>query len=171
MEVRKTIKQCIALFGSMRSFAPLKLYTTIVVDKTDLCRNHLVMGNKLSDVGPLELKVLGILNTEANVSVSEIQASLKNQGHDLAYTTVMTVLSRLFKKELVLRQKEGRQFLYSPAKKNSSPLKIFERLKTSLFGSEKLRPILGLLESDDGLSREELEELKRVVEVRLNKGK
>ncbi|MBX2993603.1 MAG: BlaI/MecI/CopY family transcriptional regulator [Bdellovibrionaceae bacterium] len=125
------------------------------------------MANKLADVGPLELKVLGILNSEANVSVSDIQTSLKKQGHDLAYTTVMTVLVRLYNKDLVTRQKEGRQFLYAPAKKNSSPLKIFERMKTSLFGSEKLQPILGLLEADDGLSREELEELKRVVDARL----
>jgi predicted transcriptional regulator len=81
----------------------------------------------------------------------------------------MTVLVRLFNKKLVLRQKEGRQFLYSPAKKNSSPLKIFERMKTSLFGKEKLQPILSLLDSDDGLSRAELEELKRIVEARLDK--
>lgn len=128
------------------------------------------MSTKLSNVGPLELKVLGVLNTEENLSVSEIQVKLKTQGHDLAYTTVMTVLVRLFNKDLVTRKKEGRQFLYSPAKKNASPLKIFERMKTSLFGNEKLRPILGLLESDDGLSREELEELKRVVEHRLKKG-
>ncbi|MBL7544126.1 MAG: BlaI/MecI/CopY family transcriptional regulator [Bdellovibrionaceae bacterium] len=127
------------------------------------------MSNKLSNVGPLELKVLGVLNTEGNMSVSDIQSVLKKQGHNLAYTTVMTVLVRLFDKALVVREKEGRQFLYSPAKKNSSPLKIFERMKTSLFGNEKLRPILGLLEADDGLSREELEELKRAVEVRLNK--
>lgn len=147
------------------------LTTTLVVDKNYRRSNYQFMGNKLSDVGPLELKVLGVLNMEANISVSEIQTTLKKQGHDLAYTTVMTVLVRLFNKELVVRQKEGRQFLYSPAKKNSSPLKIFERMKTSLFGSEKLKPILGLLESDDGLSREELEELKQAVEARLNKGK
>lgn len=128
------------------------------------------MSNKLSNVGPLELKVLGVLNAEENLSVSDIQMKLKKQGHDLAYTTVMTVLVRLFNKDLVIRQKGGRQFLYSPAKKNASPLKIFERMKTSLFGNEKLRPILGLLESDDGLSREELEELKRVVDARLKKG-
>lgn len=125
--------------------------------------------NKLSDVGPLELKVLGVLNREANLSVSEIQAILKKNGHDLAYTTVMTVLVRLFNKELVVREKDGRQFLYAPAKKNASPLKIFERMKTSLFGNERLRPILGLLESDDGLSRAELEELKKVVDDRLRK--
>lgn len=127
------------------------------------------MGNKLLEVGPLELEVLGILNSAANQSVSDIQSQLKKAGHDLAYTTVMTVLVRLHKKNLVTRSKEGRQFLYSANKKKDfSPQNIFERVKTSLFGSEKLRPILGLLEADEGLSREELEELKKAVETRLS---
>ncbi len=129
------------------------------------------MANKLSDVGPLELKVLGILNSEANQSVSDIQVLLKQNGHDLAYTTVLTVLVRLFNKEFVVRQREGRLFLYSPAKKNSSPLKIFERLKISLFGNEKLRPILGLLDSEEGLTQDELLELKKVVDARLKRKK
>lgn len=129
------------------------------------------MGNELLEVGPLELKVLGVLNSADHLGVSDIQEALKKSGHDLAYTTVMTVLVRLYNKDLVVRKKEGRQFLYSAAKKkDNSPLKIFEKFKTSLFGSEKLKPILGLLEADDGLSREELEELKKVVEKKL-KGK
>ena len=127
------------------------------------------MAQKLADVGPLEMKTLGVLNAEAGASVSDVQSRLKSQGQDLAYTTVMTVLARLYKKGLVTRQKDGRQFRYSPAKKSSSPFKIFERMKTTLFGDERLRPILGLLESDDGLSREELEELKRAVDAQLNK--
>jgi len=124
--------------------------------------------DKLLEVGPLEMKVLGVLNSQSDVSVSEIQGALKAQGHDLAYTTVMTVLVRLHNKNLVVRKKEGRQYLYSAAKKKGyAPMKIFEKVKTSLFGSEKLKPILSLLDSDDGLSREELEELKRAVEERL----
>ncbi len=126
------------------------------------------MGNKFLEVGPLELEVLGVLNAASDLAVSDIQASLKKTGHDLAYTTVMTVLVRLHNKDLVSRRKEGRQFLYSVAKKKgSSPFKIFEKVKNSLFGSEKLKPILGLLESDDGLSREELEELRKAVEAKL----
>lgn len=128
------------------------------------------MGNKLLEVGPLEMEVLGHLNLGHDLSVSDIQMALKKSGHDLAYTTVMTVLVRLFNKDLIVRKKEGRQFLYSAGKrKGGSPLKIFERVKTSLYGAEKLRPILGLLDSDDGLSREELEELKRAVESRLKR--
>ena len=128
------------------------------------------MGNKLLEVGPLELEVIGALNAARDQSVTEIQASLKRSGHPLAYTTVMTVLVRLHKKGLVTREKSGRQFLYSAAqRKDSSPLNIFAKVKKSLFGSERLKPILSLLEADDGLSREELEALKSAVEARLKK--
>lgn len=128
------------------------------------------MRSELLEVGPLELKVLGVLNSADELGVSDIQAALKKSGHDLAYTTVMTVLVRLHNKHLVVRRKEGRQFLYSAAKKkDNSPFKIFEKVKKSLFGSEKLKPILGLLESDDGLTREELEELKKAVEAKLKR--
>ena len=130
------------------------------------------MGNKLLEVGPLEMEVLGILNLGSDLAVSEIQESLKRSGHDLAYTTVMTVLVRLYNKSLVTRRKQGRQFLYSATqRRDSSPTKIFEKIKNSLFGSEKLRPILGLLESDDGLTRVELEELKKAVEAKLKSRK
>lgn len=128
------------------------------------------MGNKLLDVGPLELEVIGILNGAPDQSVAEIQAALKSAGHELAYTTVMTVLVRLHNKGLVTREKSGRQFLYSAAKKkDSSPLNIFEKVKKSLFGSERLKPILSLLEAEDNLSRDELEALKEAVEARLKK--
>ena len=35
-------------------------------------------------------------------------------GRDLAYTTVMTVLDRLARKDLVVRHREGRAFRYAP---------------------------------------------------------
>lgn len=130
------------------------------------------MANKLLEVGPLELEVLGVLNAGSDLGVAEIQATLKSGGHELAYTTVMTVLVRLHKKNLVTRRKEGRQFLYSAAgKKSPSPVKIFEKIKMSLFGAERLKPILGLLEANDGLSRSELMELKKAVEEKLRETK
>ncbi|MBS1969421.1 MAG: BlaI/MecI/CopY family transcriptional regulator [Bdellovibrionales bacterium] len=128
------------------------------------------MANKLLEVGPLELEVLGILNTAGEQSVSDIQTHLKNSGHDLAYTTVMTVLVRLYNKDLVTRKKDGRLFLYAAAKKkDSSAQSIFEKVKNSLFRSERLTPILSLLDNEDDLTREELEELKKAVEQRLKR--
>lgn len=128
------------------------------------------MANKLLDVGPLELEVLGILNSIGEHSVTDIQSKLKKSGHDLAYTTVMTVLVRLYNKNLVTRKKQGRLFLYSVAKKkDSSAHSIFEKVKNSLFGAERLSPILSLLDSEEDLTRAELEALKKAVEQRLKR--
>jgi predicted transcriptional regulator len=130
------------------------------------------MGNHLLEIGPLELEVLGILSAEGDQSVTDIQKRLKESGHKLAYTTVMTVLVRLHHKGLALRKKEGRLFLYSPAKKKeASNHRIFEKIKNSLFRAERLKPILSLLDSGEDLSREELKELKRAVEERLHRMK
>lgn len=131
------------------------------------------MGNDISlAVGPLEMEVLGILNSTGEHSVSEIQAKLKESGNRLAYTTVMTVLVRLYTKGLVQRHKESRYFIYAAAKrKDASALKIFEKVKNSLFGSEKLKPILGLLDSEEKLSKEELQELRKAIDEKLQRMK
>ncbi len=130
--------------------------------------------SNLLDIGPLELEVLGLLNSFGEQSVSDIQAQLKNLGHDLAYTTVMTVLVRLNKKEMVKRRKEGRQFIYvANSKKSTSVDKIFDKVKKSLFRTEKLKPILSMLANDenDSFTTEELEILKKTVEEKIKKAK
>src|SRR5262245_60820015 len=66
-------------------------------------------------LGPLEMRVLGLLAGAEPTSVQDIQAALARGGHDLAYTTVMTVLARLHDKGMVVRVKEGRRYLYRPA--------------------------------------------------------
>ena len=45
------------------------------------------------------------------LTVREVHEAL-SEDRDLAYTTVMTVLDRLARKELVGQQREGRAFLY-----------------------------------------------------------
>jgi predicted transcriptional regulator len=130
------------------------------------------MGNNLLEVGPLELEVLGILSAGGEQSVTDIQSRLKESGHDLAYTTVMTVLVRLHNKGLALRRKESRLFLYTQAKKKeASTNRIFERVKNSLFRAERLKPILSLLDGEEDLSKEELQELKKAVDERLHRVK
>lgn len=66
-------------------------------------------------VGPLEYEVLRALWDRSPASVGEVQERL-NARRDaaLAYTTVMTVLTRLHEKGLVARAKNGRGYDYSP---------------------------------------------------------
>ena len=44
-------------------------------------------------------------------AVSDVHALLEKQ-REIAYTTVMTTVSRLFDKELLTRRKQGRRYLY-----------------------------------------------------------
>lgn len=47
-------------------------------------------------------------------TVREVHEALAAQ-RDIAYTTVMTVLDRLAKKDLVTQRREGRAYLYRPS--------------------------------------------------------
>ncbi len=71
---------------------------------------------RLEDLmGPLECAVLGALWSGSPASVAEVRSRVNEaQGSDLAYTTVMTVLGRMFDKDILERQRDGRQYLYSP---------------------------------------------------------
>lgn len=68
-------------------------------------------------VGPLEYACLSTLWRRGGGSVREVRDDL-NQGRsgsdELAYTTVMTVLSRLHEKGVLDRVKRGRGYVYSP---------------------------------------------------------
>jgi predicted transcriptional regulator len=81
--------------------------------------------------GPLEERVLDHLwRRKTPVTVRQVQLSL---GGDLAYTTVMTTLDRLFKKGLLQRTREGRAYRYAP------------RASREAFGASLVRGLLGRL--------------------------
>jgi len=64
-----------------------------------------------SQLGPLEERLLEALWARRNATVREL---IEETCTDLAYTTVMTTLDRLFKKNLLAREAEGRAFRYKP---------------------------------------------------------
>jgi predicted transcriptional regulator len=62
--------------------------------------------------GELEAAVLAVLQAAgAPLSPAEVRDQL---GDDLAYTTVVTILSRLHAKGMLDRRKAGRAFVYQP---------------------------------------------------------
>jgi predicted transcriptional regulator len=67
-------------------------------------------------LGPLERRVMSQLWQAGPSSVAEVLVAL-NDGSSppLAYTTVMTTLTRLFGKQYVSRTKDGRGFRYVAA--------------------------------------------------------
>jgi len=64
-----------------------------------------------SQLGPLEQRLLEEMWARGHATVREL---VEDGCQDLAYTTVMTTLDRLFKKSLLTREVEGRAFRYAP---------------------------------------------------------
>ena len=62
-------------------------------------------------LGKLEREVMDEVWRRGEISVREMHQSFDQR---VAYTTLMTTLDRLFKKNLLLRRKDGRAFYYSP---------------------------------------------------------
>jgi predicted transcriptional regulator len=64
-----------------------------------------------SVLGPLETRLLELLWAQRRpATVRHIRRALP----ELAYTTIMTTLDRLYRKGLLLRDKDGRAFAYVP---------------------------------------------------------
>ena len=62
-------------------------------------------------LGPLETRLLDLLWTQEHpATVRHLHSALP----ELAYTTLMTTLDRLYRKGLLVRHKDGRAFAYVP---------------------------------------------------------
>ncbi len=118
----------------------------------------------LGGLGPLETRVMeAIWAREIEASVRDVFETL---GPDLAYTTVMTTLDRLYKKGLLSRRREGRGFLYSPRVSR-------EQLSSGLAGGvmeallgdpAEARPVLSsIVDAVGERDRAMLDELERLV--------
>jgi predicted transcriptional regulator len=66
----------------------------------------------LLSLGPLEREVMGVVWQRGQATVVEVRSAL---GDRHAYTTIMTILSRLADKGHLDRRKCGRSFVYSGA--------------------------------------------------------
>ncbi|MBA2302851.1 MAG: BlaI/MecI/CopY family transcriptional regulator [Acidobacteria bacterium] len=86
--------------------------------------------------GVLERDVMDVLWRDADLPVRDVQTRLRRE---VAYTTVMTTLDRLYKKGVLLRRPSGRAFLYSAALTRA-------QLRAQIAG----RVLTGLLQSRDG---------------------
>lgn len=65
-------------------------------------------------LGPLENEVMDIVWKRGPVTVREMVEDV-GRARDLAYTTVMTVMVRLHAKGLLLRERNGKTYLYRAA--------------------------------------------------------
>jgi predicted transcriptional regulator len=115
-------------------------------------------------LGKLERQVLDETWRSGEVTVREVYTAF---GENVAYTTLMTTLDRLYKKKLLQRRKDGRAFLYSPAvSREEFEHGIREDVIDGLLGrgAEGVEPVLAcIVDAVSERDRELLDELDRLI--------
>jgi len=121
-------------------------------------RRRVVAGRR---IGVLEAEVLERLwAAERPLNVHEISAGLA--GRPRAYTTVMTILTRLVEKGLVERSRAGRSYVYTAS---GTPEEIAAgTIRDVLSASRDPRAVLARFVEQIADDRELLDELVRIVE-------
>ncbi|HEX4743668.1 MAG TPA: BlaI/MecI/CopY family transcriptional regulator [Candidatus Limnocylindria bacterium] len=66
-------------------------------------------------LGPLESAVMDRMWSRRSATVREIVDDLVRTRRQLAYTTVMTIMTRLHEKGLLARERDGKGYIYRPA--------------------------------------------------------
>ena len=115
-------------------------------------------------LGKLERQVLEQTWQRGEVSVRDIYVAFEER---IAYTTLMTTLDRLYKKQILDRRKDGRAFLYSP----TVSIEEFEHgIREDVIdgllgrGAEGIKPVLAcIVDTVSERDRESLDELERLV--------
>ena len=65
-------------------------------------------------LGPLETDIMQLVWREKVTTVKKVHRALQ-QERDIAYTTVMTTMTRLAEKGVLTRRRDGLAYVYSPA--------------------------------------------------------
>jgi predicted transcriptional regulator len=115
-------------------------------------------------LGKLEREVLEQTWQRGEVAVRDIYLAFEER---IAYTTLMTTLDRLYKKQILARRKDGRAFLYSAAMSRAEfDHGIREDVIDGLFseGAHGMQPLLAcIVDTVSEKDREMLDELDRLV--------
>jgi BlaI family transcriptional regulator, penicillinase repressor len=113
---------------------------------------------------PRELEVMSVLWRLGSATVTEVRDALADE---LAYTSVLSALRTLEDKGFVRHEPEGRAYRYYPTvKAERAGGSALARIRDAIFQGSAERMFAQLV-SDTRLSREELEQMRRVLAERL----
>jgi predicted transcriptional regulator len=99
-------------------------------------------------------------------AVADVHKELEHQ-REIAYTTVMTTVTRLFEKELLSRRRDGRRYLYHPRMSREAFLRTMAReVLASLTDVGREEASALLVERVAEADVEELDRLEALIERR-----
>lgn len=111
-----------------------------------------------------ELDIMAVLWEQGPSTVADVRDGIRDQ---LAYTTVLTILRTLEDKGHVGHEAEGRAYrYYARVERGEARVSAVERITKKLFAGST-ETLLTHLVSDQDLSDEQLERIRRLLDVRL----
>ena len=117
-------------------------------------------------LGELEADVMQVVWKKGEVTVQDVHDDLAPR-RKLAYTTVMTVMSRLAEKGVLNRRKEGRAYLYTPADSQERVAgSLLRSLVQRFYSGATASAIAHLLETEDDVDQAELEKLEELLRTK-----
>ena len=112
----------------------------------------------------LELQILKILWQRAPLPVRDVRQTLAEQGRDIAHTSVITTLNKMFGKRYLQRTRQGKEFLFAPRVEQQDVCqRMLGDVVNRVFNGSPAAVVLALFdcaEIDEG----ELQQLRRILD-------
>jgi BlaI family transcriptional regulator, penicillinase repressor len=121
------------------------------------------MAQARAGLGVRELAIMKVVWRLEEASVREVYETLLKQ-RPVAYTTVMTMMSTLEAKGFLKKRADGRAFRYRPARPEGRVITSLVREFVDRVFDGASRPLLAHLVTEGRLTKEEREELKRLID-------
>lgn len=114
-------------------------------------------------LGELEAAIMRLMWVAEKATVRDIADQLRANGRDLAYTTVLTVMSRLVGKDLLSRELSGKTHIYRAALTEEQFLRVvFAKRVRALIDDFGDLAVAHFLTTVNELSPERQQQLERI---------
>ena len=111
----------------------------------------------------LQLAIMRILWQKGEATIADVRDVLADEGRELAYTTVATMLAKMERKGQVAHRAEGKAFVFQPLlRQDQVSRSMVADLAQRLFGGDVTLMVSHLLDGCD-LSPGELARLKALI--------
>ena len=122
------------------------------------------MAVKEPDLSPAELEVLSALWDLGPTTVRQVMEHLHGRGRKVAYTTVLTFLSRLEQKGVVASDRSGQAYVYRPVLSKKKVTRSRLRSMLDLFYDGAAGQLVLQLVKEESLAPEEVAELQKLID-------
>lgn len=125
--------------------------------------------NKLPTISEAEYEVMKVIWSNAPISTNEVVHKL-SETSAWTHKTIQTLLARLVKKGVLDYKKHSRVFVYTPLVKEEEYLEQESNTFLNRFYKGRLNSMLVNFLEKDKLTKDDIDELKRILDERLEKG-